>query len=243
MLSEGRPGIENIFSLREGLLRLEVDKSTYQRMGLSGTAIPNEGRKHVKVRYAVEINLRLPSMVRGKHGFERIVWAFKNVLNSRVAWLFCDLKGENDWTGPVAVHQPIIRKAEPKAEELSDIVVPAFPKEIDPQDQETPATLLEWLSLTMCQSPRTRKDNEIGAYLSRYSIQDLFVDDVEPESQQLVKVQWRGFVPASFVQTIVIAALKASGDRWFALSIRAFGGKTHTFLQHNQHTLTWEFED
>jgi ribonuclease P/MRP protein subunit RPP40 len=39
----------------------------------------------------VEINLRLPSMLHGKKGFERIVWAFKNVLNSSVSWLFCDL--------------------------------------------------------------------------------------------------------------------------------------------------------
>lgn len=40
----------------------------------------------------VEINLRLPSMLHGKKGFERIVWAFKNVLNHSVEWLFCDLQ-------------------------------------------------------------------------------------------------------------------------------------------------------
>lgn len=39
---------------------------------------------------AVEINLRLPSMLHGKKGFERIVWAFKNVLNNSVTWLFYD---------------------------------------------------------------------------------------------------------------------------------------------------------
>ena len=27
-------------------------------------------------------------MVHGKKGFERIVWAFKNVLNASVTWLF-----------------------------------------------------------------------------------------------------------------------------------------------------------
>lgn len=40
---------------------------------------------------AIELNLRLPSMLHGKKGFERIVWAFKNVLNQSLAWLFCDL--------------------------------------------------------------------------------------------------------------------------------------------------------
>jgi ribonuclease P/MRP protein subunit RPP40 len=42
----------------------------------------------------VEINLRLPSMLHGKKGFERIAWAFKNVLNHTVAWLFYDLATE-----------------------------------------------------------------------------------------------------------------------------------------------------
>lgn len=51
MLSEGRPCIDYVFSLCEGLLRLEVDKATFERMGLEGKAILNEGRKHVKARY------------------------------------------------------------------------------------------------------------------------------------------------------------------------------------------------
>jgi ribonuclease P/MRP protein subunit RPP40 len=39
----------------------------------------------------VEINLRLPSMLHGKKGFDRIVYAFKNVLTASVTWLFADL--------------------------------------------------------------------------------------------------------------------------------------------------------
>lgn len=46
---------------------------------------------------AVEINLRLPSMLHGKKGFERIVWAFKNVLVNSVTWLFCDLSSEPNY--------------------------------------------------------------------------------------------------------------------------------------------------
>ena len=66
------------------------------------------GRKHLKTRFgtadpkvrkfwayclsAIEIDLRQPSMLHGKKGFERIVWAFKNVLNHSVTWLFHDLE-------------------------------------------------------------------------------------------------------------------------------------------------------
>lgn len=34
-------------------------------------------------------------MLHGKKGFERIVWAFNNVLNSSVTWLFYDLDKQN----------------------------------------------------------------------------------------------------------------------------------------------------
>ena len=43
---------------------------------------------------AIELDLRQPSMVRGKKGFDRIVWAFKNVLTDVVTWLFYDCNEE-----------------------------------------------------------------------------------------------------------------------------------------------------
>lgn len=43
----------------------------------------------------VEINLHLSSMVHGKRGFDRIVYAFKNVLTNPVTWLFTDLQAQS----------------------------------------------------------------------------------------------------------------------------------------------------
>jgi len=51
MLSDGRPRIDPTFSLHEGILRLVVDRATFERMGLEGKPIANEGRKHVKARF------------------------------------------------------------------------------------------------------------------------------------------------------------------------------------------------
>lgn len=51
MLSEGRSGTDNILSLSEGVLRIEVDKPTYEKMGLEGKAVGGDGRKHVKARF------------------------------------------------------------------------------------------------------------------------------------------------------------------------------------------------
>lgn len=36
------------------------------------------------------MDLRLPSMVPGKNGFERWAWAFRNVLTDPVTWLCVD---------------------------------------------------------------------------------------------------------------------------------------------------------
>jgi len=55
MLSEGRSGTDNVLSLSDGVLRIEVDKPTYQKLGLEGRAVGSEGRKHVKARFGESI--------------------------------------------------------------------------------------------------------------------------------------------------------------------------------------------
>ncbi|KAH8598793.1 ribonuclease P 40kDa subunit-domain-containing protein [Bisporella sp. PMI_857] len=91
MLSEWRTGVDKVYSLREGILTLYLDKASYERAGIVGKPDGVKGKRGTKPRWIVEINLRLPSMLHGKRGFDRIVYAFKNVLNIPVTWLFCDL--------------------------------------------------------------------------------------------------------------------------------------------------------
>lgn len=75
MLSQGEPRVDNVYSLSEGeyahgispiglglghqvlisgmlgILRLHLNRETYERAGLQGKAIQSGGRKHVKARY------------------------------------------------------------------------------------------------------------------------------------------------------------------------------------------------
>ena len=74
MLSEGRPGIDNCFRLKDGtlghldilrvinvcqrlitnqtgILTLELEKESYERAGLVGKSVWSGGRRHVKSRY------------------------------------------------------------------------------------------------------------------------------------------------------------------------------------------------
>lgn len=73
MLSEGCSGTDNVLSLSEGVLRIEVDKPTYQKMGLEGKAVGSEGRKHVKERFGKFEPTSLPRRssgvrMKGKNG-------------------------------------------------------------------------------------------------------------------------------------------------------------------------------
>ena len=99
----------------------------------------------------VELNLRLPSMLHGKKGFERIVWAFTNVLTQSMAWLFHDLEsnpgqdegdhgpepekgnsnnllkvGTGTGTKPINKVQPQLITCEPQEIDHQHIITPPF---------------------------------------------------------------------------------------------------------------------
>lgn len=63
-------------------------------------------------------------MLHGKKGFERIVWAFKNVLNKAVTWLFHDFDEKVDMNNDgklVSLHRCLKRK-ERRAESYSSVI-------------------------------------------------------------------------------------------------------------------------
>ncbi|KAK3938813.1 fungal tRNA ligase phosphodiesterase domain-containing protein [Diplogelasinospora grovesii] len=91
MLSEGRRGIDNVFSLKGGLLTMFLDKESYERAGLVGKPDGVKGKRNLKPRWVVEFDLTSPSMFPGKKGFDRLIYASKNALSSPITWLFSNL--------------------------------------------------------------------------------------------------------------------------------------------------------
>lgn len=185
-------------------------------------------------------------MLSGKSGFQRIVWAFKNVLNYSVTWLFCDLKGPNDGSGPISVHQPTAKQATYQLRDLRGAVVPLFPQRVQESQYEAATDTLEWLTLAMDQSARVQHGDDIDPYLSRYRIPNDVNESNDARGttlQDLSIFQWRGLVHSGFIQSVFLATLKASRDGWFALSASAFDGRTYTFLQNDETTLSWEYQD
>lgn len=237
LLSEGRPSIDPVFSLSQGILRLEVDKPTFERLGLTGTPVPTHGRKHVKARYAVEIDLRPPSMVKGKPGFERLLGACRNVLNHSLTWLFCDLKSDTNDSAPIDAFQPTWKTVEAETKEASNALVPAITMSLKDEDHEEAAELLEWLGLAMGGSPRIEADDGTDVYLCRYRV------PAPTGAQRVVSLRWHGLIPAQFAQKILLAAIKTSEGHWLAMNAASFSGEAYTILIHNEQSITWEYKD
>ena len=181
-------------------------------------------------------------MVRGKHGFERILWAFNNVMERSVTWLFCNLNGPTNGSGPISKHAPIVKSVEAKATQMTDVFVPQLPASLQPEDHEAAIELLEWLTLAAVDSPRIRSQDTTDSYLCRHPMTDKPADQLEVSpTQDLTHVRWHGLIPARRVQEIYLAALKGSGTSWFAIHVYAFNGNAYTILQNSQHTMTWEY--
>ncbi|KAK4999082.1 hypothetical protein LTR66_001799 [Elasticomyces elasticus] len=246
------PGVDNEFSLRDGILRLELDRTSYEKAGLVGKPIAHHGRKHVKQRYAVELNLRLPSMVHGKKGFARIEWACKNVLDRSLTWLFYDMRGVNDGTGPISTHHPIVQTISPIATRTPNTKTPTFPTTIEDDDEDTATDLAEWLGLAILASPRIAADDKIDPYLSRYALPDLIGRDNNNNNnstanpphtvEDLIRLTWHGFATAPFVSSLFTTAVKASvGEAWFALSVSGFRDEAYLVLKTGRTAMVWEY--
>ncbi|KAJ5929448.1 hypothetical protein N7454_006398 [Penicillium verhagenii] len=198
LISEGKPGSDTVFTLRDGLLKIETGKEIYERTGLSGRPIRSGGRKHVKERFVIELNLRQPSMLHGKKGFDRIVWSFKNVLNESRSWLFCDLESTPEQkkdTKPVQKHSPKWLDCAPCRNSLGKIMVPQLSGLVskdmpEVEIQEACGSLSEWIALVQMRSPRVSSDDDIDPFLSRYSVPD----SGETSVTELISIKWQGLI-------------------------------------------------
>jgi ribonuclease P/MRP protein subunit RPP40 len=235
----------NLADRSAGTLRIELPKERYERAGLVGKPVPDGGRKHVKTRYrahvcpcsetlpltvatGIDINLREPSMVSGKKGFERVRWACKNVLTESVTWLFYDHNAAatletgmttsrqlvkavlTDWhitTGsvPISIHHPSYRTVLPSTHPACNVLIPPLGRAAldTPVDEDDATDLLEWLGLVSLRSPRILAEDKIDPFLSRYCTPW----HEEANSGGLVTIRWHGFIPGQWARSLFVQLL------------------------------------
>ncbi|KAF6834503.1 ribonuclease p protein subunit [Colletotrichum musicola] len=227
MLSEGKTTTDTVFSLREGLLTMYLDKETYERAGLVGKPHGVKGKRGLKPRWVVSYQLRDPSMLHGKKGFDRLVYACKNVLNTPVTWLFCNAATTTPSPDPLDQFFPTKFTCEPQVVsdcqvQMAPLAVPADTIENgDRAGLEDFATeTYEWLSLIRLQSPRVAAGDKIDPYLSRYQIPG---DSDAPPHGKVCKITWQGFFTSNWMRSVLINTLTALPSRaWFSLSATSF---------------------
>ncbi|KAL4920229.1 ribonuclease P 40kDa subunit-domain-containing protein [Aspergillus aurantiobrunneus] len=235
MISEGRSGLDNVFTLRDGVLKLELSKEDYERTGMTGKPVRTGGKKHAKERFIVELNLRLPSMLHGKRGFQRLEWAFKNVLNKPVTWLFFDLGteltdvAEDDLS--LKGNSPDTIPCEPVCTTHKNVTTPSF-SDIQITNSTTELDLKvvsgevsEWLAMVSLGSRRVSADDNIDPYLCRYDAPEIG----DTRAFDIVSLKWHGFVPPNWIMHLFITLFRETAPRvckspsWFALSASALG--------------------
>ncbi|AEO55070.1 hypothetical protein MYCTH_2298476 [Thermothelomyces thermophilus ATCC 42464] len=224
MLSEGRRGIDNVFTLRRGILTMFLDKEAYERAGLVGKPDGPKGKRGTKPRWIVEFDLTAPSMFPGKKGFDRLVYASKNALAGPITWLFCNLSTTIPNPDPLSQHSPIGYTCNPNISEAIDVMMPNLTPDVsflssggreDFEDFST--SVYEWLSLVRLQSPRVEIGDQIDPYLSRYKVPE------GGEKNTVCKISWQGFLAPSWSrQTLIDIVTALPHKAWFSFSTTTF---------------------
>ncbi|KEQ94842.1 hypothetical protein AUEXF2481DRAFT_40798 [Aureobasidium subglaciale EXF-2481] len=208
------------FTLIDGILTILCDKASYERAGLQGTSIPDpHARKHGQSKYKTEMNLRLPSMLAGKKGFERLVRAARDVFTGEISWLFYDkstfgVDAEDDSLG-VSSH---VENVVPETMDMENVCTPHWPKDMGKKAQDDVMEVLEWLTLAAISSPRIQQADVVDEIISRYEPPE------ESSPQNITKTSFTGFLPTRFVADAFAKAVITSQGEWFAVLVQGFGG-------------------
>ncbi|EWG49344.1 hypothetical protein FVEG_08905 [Fusarium verticillioides 7600] len=225
MLSEGQTTVGMLFTLREGILTMFVDKETYERAGLVGKPYGAKGGRGSKPRWMVTYNLRDPSMLRGHKGYDRLIYACKSVFTQPMTWLFCNSTTQIPNPDPLQKFSPTACTATSSISQDIAVLQPSLnvdPEVLSENDRESleyfATEVYEWFSLIRLGSSRVKPRDSIDPYLSRYSVPG---DD--PKESKVCKLSWEGFMSAQWLRGLLMDVLVACPSRtWFSLSATSF---------------------
>ncbi|EAQ87844.1 hypothetical protein CHGG_04463 [Chaetomium globosum CBS 148.51] len=200
-----------------------LEREAYERAGLMGKPHGVKGKRGAKPRWIVEFDLTAPSMVPGKKGFDRLVYASKNALAQPITWLFCNSSTTPD-PDPMSQHALTDCTSKPEISESINAVIPELTPDVgflsstSREDFEDFATsLYEWLSLVRLQSPRIQAGDQIDPYLSRYQVLD------GGSEGRLCKISWQGFLAPSWTRQALIDIVTTLPHKaWFSFSTTTF---------------------
>lgn len=189
----------------------------------------------------VSYDLRSPSMLHGKKGFDRLLYACKKTLNHSRTWLFSDVDKSSMLSVPTSLAN-LTRNQAPNPDPLDKhfptkfTSSPGFEKDIetsqvplavssrilaegDRPELETFSTeIYEWLSLIRLGSPRVEANDDVDSYLSRYRAPQ----DADGR-MKVCKVSWQGFITTQWLREVLVNLLtKCPSQSWWSISATEF---------------------
>ena len=228
-LSEGKPGVDDKFSLCAGILRMDLGKEAYQRAGLQGQVLKETGaRKHVKSRWRVDVDLRAPGSVQGKKGFDKLKAAAskEGALGKGRCWLVADAEAVRDESEVGGLEGEAIRGLHPtmcaakkEVKSMERVLVPdrLISGQRHELDEEEWWELVEWVDLVALGSPRVMENDKVDSYISRYSVPEPTV------TRNLKVMKWEGLMSSEWLTRLLTEVIKQSriskSKDWVALSV------------------------
>lgn len=200
--------------------------------------------RHIQLTAAVvKYDLKAPSMLHGKKGFDRLLYACKNVFAAPLTWLYTTYPdGKHTIILSPYLTASLLTTPEPTPDTLAHLSPTKFTPNLttaptvqtttpplatlkpdlsspNPDFEELATDLYEWLSLVRLASPRVEAADEIDSYLSGYR-----VPGDAPGDCGVRRVSWRGFMPGAWVRDVLVRVLVAvPGRSWVGFSATAFG--------------------
>ncbi|KAF4460820.1 ribonuclease P MRP subunit POP1 [Fusarium albosuccineum] len=164
-------------------------------------------------------------MLRGKKGFDRLIFACKNVLNQPKTWLFCNNEESTPSPDPLQQFFPTTFTSSPGISRDITVLQPNL--DVDPEvlassDREGleyfATDCYEWVSLIRLGSPRVEQNDSIDPYLSRYSVPG----DANSKAK-VCKLSWQGFISAQWLRSLLLDILvTCPSGAWFSLNATSF---------------------
>ncbi|RCI14352.1 hypothetical protein L249_5951 [Ophiocordyceps polyrhachis-furcata BCC 54312] len=218
MLSQGQTSTDNVFSLRKGILRMYLDKETFERAGLEGKPYGTKGNRGHKARWIVSYDVANPP---GKKASDRLLYACQRVLDKPLTWLLCDTDPASPSLKSIEAHKPTLftaNAATVQKIEVSNVKPQIAASILADGDRtslgETATELYEWLSLIRLRSPRAAANDTIDPFLSRYS-----APGGAHGQTNVCLLSWQGFMAATWLRSLVTDALEAcSPQQWVFIS-------------------------
>ncbi|EQK97511.1 ribonuclease P 40kDa subunit [Ophiocordyceps sinensis CO18] len=211
--------------IKKGVLKMYLDKETFERAGLTGKPHGPQGNRGLKPRWVVSYDLTSPSMMTGTKGYDRLSYACQNVLDKPLTWLYCNAHPSISGLNPLEKYKPVYHTVVPaivQNRQVPQVELGVLASTFAEGDRsglkETATELYEWLSLHRLQSPRATLGDTVDPFLSRYSI-----PCSNGGQAQICLLSWQGFLGAAWLRNLATDALEACHPhQWVSISATGF---------------------